>query len=100
MKVEFIECDYPLRREYLEKISKESNTEFFFALIQEEIEEGPSWNKKIKYKKEIVPVVYHPNVIIFNHDIFYGVTHNYEKEKIIGYCPLEFSEEYKEIVRL
>lgn len=102
MNIKFEECNYPLIRQGLEDIVKKAKTNYIFLLI-EEIEEKRDYTtyklKKIKHQK-IVTLEYHPNVIILNHDVFYGTMHDEIKERIIGYCPLIFEEKYQNIIRI
>lgn len=97
MEVKFENCDMPLNRESLEKLSEFSNIQLL--LIESEREELVDGWKKVKVKtKQIVLLNYHPKAIILAHDLFYES--QYQNEKIIGYCPLTFSEEHKPLLRI
>lgn len=86
----------PLNKESLKELSKISYVHFL--LIESEKETMDGW-KKVKVKtKQIVLLNYHPSAIILAHDLFYES--QYQNEKIIGYCPLTFSEEHKPLLHI
>ena len=94
MKVKFENCDMPLNIESLEKLSEFSNIQLL--LIESEREKLDGW-KKVKVKtKQIVLLNYHPRAIILAHDLFHESQS--QNDKIIGYCPLTFSEEHKPLL--
>lgn len=96
MEIKFEQCNMPLNRESLEKLSEFSNIQLL--LIESERKELDGW-KKVKVKtKQIVLLNYHPKAIILAHDLFYESQS--QNEKIIGYCPLTFSEEHKSILHI
>ena len=97
MEIKFEQCDMPLNKESLKELSKISYIHFLLIESEKEILDG--WKKINVKEKEIILLNYHPNAIILAHDIFYETCYN-NNERIIGYCPLNFSEEHKSILHI
>lgn len=55
-------------------------------------------NGENKVTQRITTVIYHPNVTVLDHDIFYEFRTT--DDRIIGYCPIVFDEEYKNIINI
>lgn len=100
MKIEFKECNIPLTRDNLIKISKEIG-ERFYAKTIETITHKRSWDKEYdSVKNRVEPVEVHKtnggHLVIRSHDFNYTEKEVLEndtfvkKTVIVGLCPIEF----------
>lgn len=87
----------PLNKDSLKELSKISYVHFLLIESEKEVLDG--WIEKRVKESEIVLLNYHPKAIILAHEIFYETYCN-TKKRIIGYCPLNFSEEHKSILHI
>lgn len=106
MKVEFKDCNIPLTRDNLIKISEEIG-ERFYAKTIETITHKYSWDKKrdsATNRVQPVDVCKTSNgyIVIRGHDIEYSdkevcETQDFVKKTVIvGLCPIEFDVDEKE----
>ena len=100
MKVEFIKCNERLTNKTIKELAELYNTNYLYLLIERTERhrnyETYEWENIVTQRINIV--TYHPNVIVLGHDIFYEFANT--DDKIIGYCPIVFDEEYKDIINI
>ena len=100
MIAEFIKCNKRLTNESIKELTEQCGTNYLYLLIErtERLRNPKTYEWENKITRRINTVIYHPNVIILGHDIFYEFT--VPDDRIIGYCPIVFDEEYKDIINI
>lgn len=107
MKIEFKDCNIPLTRDNLIKISKEIG-ERFYAKTIETITYKKSWDKEFdSVRNRVEPIEVHKisngHVVTRSHNLEYTDKEVFEndtfvrKTVIVGLCPIEFdvNEDWK-----
>ena len=101
MKIEFKECNIPLTKNNLVKISEEIG-ERFYAKTIETFTNKISWDKKYDYvRNRVEPIEVHKTngggrIVVRSHDFDYTDKEVFEndtfvkKTVIVGLCPIEF----------
>ena len=100
MEIKFIETDLQLTKENLFNLSENNGTHIMVLKIRFKSFVKVDLFKEIYEDKEkivLLKTYKHANLIILGNDIFYSDKPN---EKIIGCCPLYFSEEDNKILKL
>lgn len=107
MKITFKDCNIPLTRDNLIKISEEIG-ERFYAKTIESITYKNSWDKKYDSVRNMVePVEVHKtngsgHIVIRSHDFDYTAKEEFDngsfvkKTVIVGLCPIEFDANEEE----
>ena len=101
MKIEFKDCNIPLTRDNLIKISEEIGDRFYAKTI-ETITHKCSWDKKYdSVRNRVEPIEVHKtngsgHLVIRSHDFDYTEKEEFDngsfvkKTVIVGLCPIEF----------
>lgn len=109
MKIEFKDCNIPLTRDNLIKISEEIGERFYAKTIESITYKNP-WDKKhdsVTNRVEPIYVLknsYNSYIVVRNNDMDYTYKETFDngmcikKTVIVGLCPIEFDvneEEWK-----
>lgn len=101
MKITFKECNIPLTRDNLIKISEEIGEKFYAKTIKT-ITYKHSWDKEYdSVTNRVEPIVVHKtntggHFIVKSHDLYYENKEEFDNESfimktvIVGLCPIEF----------
>lgn len=101
MNIKFTPCNLPLTSNSLKEIcDKEKANNVILKIEKKQVIPRYYVEPEVHIEERIVLLVYHPNVSILEHDIFYNFRYNPKEETIIGYCPLVFDPSDDDKVKL
>lgn len=97
MKIDFEMCPKPMPMNFdtVKFLAQKGSRHFVILRKTESVYNADNYKYENVVTENIATLDIHQNVTILEHDIFYEM--RYDNTKLIGYCPLEFPSQYKNI---